>query len=120
MFEQELVLDPAVARVPAEEAEALPREPGRDIMFGEIDVIMRRDDRDLRPLAAFGPVNVLARMPARLNARRGRRYAADELRVEAFDAVRVHHHSPDCRFVRLSARNAAPEDRKSTRLNSNH
>src|SRR3546814_16139782 len=64
----------------------LPREPGRDIMFGEIDVIMRRDDRDLRPLAAFGPVNALARMPARLNARRGRRYAADELRVEAFDA----------------------------------
>src|SRR3546814_5291673 len=78
-------------------------------MFGEIDVIMRRDDRDLRPLAAFGPVNALARMPARLNARRGRRYAADELRVEAFDAVRVHHHSPDCRFVRLSARNAAHE-----------
>src|SRR3546814_4271706 len=50
MFEQELVLDPAIARVPAEETEALPREIGRDIMFGEIDVIMRRDDRDLGTL----------------------------------------------------------------------
>src|SRR3546814_9883025 len=70
MFEQELGLDPAIARVPAEKAEALPREIGRDIMFGEIDVIVRRDDRDLRPFARFGPIDALARMPARLNARR--------------------------------------------------
>src|SRR3546814_19894206 len=88
MFEQELGLDPAIARVPAEKAEALPREIGRDIMFGEIDVIVRRDDRDLRPFARFGPIDALARMPARLNARRGRRHAADKLRVQSFAPVR--------------------------------
>src|SRR3546814_8198597 len=60
-------------------------------MFGEIDVIMRRDDRDLGPFARFGPIDALARMPARLNARRGRRHAADKLRVQSFDPVRVHH-----------------------------
>ena len=92
MFEQELVLDPAIARVPAEKAETLPREIGRDIMFGEIDVVMGGDDRDLRPLARLGPINALARMPARLDARRGRRHAADELHVQSFDPVRVHHH----------------------------
>src|SRR3546814_7449552 len=83
MFEQELVLDPAIARVPAEETAALPREIGRDIMFGEIDVIMRRDDRDLGPFARLGPIDALARMPARMNARRGRRHEADKLRVQS-------------------------------------
>src|SRR3546814_10650360 len=91
MFEQELVLDPAIARVPAEKAEALPREIGRDIMFGEIDVIVRRDDRDLGPFARFGTIDALARMPARLNARSGRRHAADKLSVQYFDPVRVNH-----------------------------
>src|SRR3546814_20122824 len=86
-----LFRSPAIARVPTEKAEARPREIGRDIMFGEIDVIVRRDDRDLRPFARFGPIDALARMPARLNARRGRRHAADKLRVQSFDPVRVHH-----------------------------
>src|SRR3546814_20959172 len=91
MFEQERVLDPAIARVPAEKAEALPREIGRDIMFGEIDVIVRRDDRDLRPFARFGPIAALARMRARLNARRGRHHAADKFSVQTFDPAPVHH-----------------------------
>src|SRR3546814_18161243 len=90
MFEQERVLDPAIARVPAEKAEALPREIGRDIMFGEIDVIVRRDDRDLRPFARFGPIDALARMPARLNARRGRPHAAYKLPVQALDPAPSH------------------------------
>src|SRR3546814_3894079 len=106
MFEQELVLDAAIARIPAEETETLPREIGGDIMLGKVHIIMGGDDRDLRTLARLGPIDALARMPARLDARRGRRHAADELRVQSFDPVRVPHHRLSCL------------DRKSTRLNS--
>src|SRR3546814_5704322 len=51
MFEQELVLDAAIARIPAEETETLPREIGGDIMLGKVHIIMGGDDRDLRTLA---------------------------------------------------------------------
>ena len=95
MFEQKLVLYPAIARVPAEKTKALPREIGRDIMFGKIDIIMGCNDRDLWTLAAFGPVDALAWMPARLDARRGRRGPSDKLRVQPFGSVGVHILSPD-------------------------
>ena len=90
MFEQELVLHSAIAGVPAKEAETLPREIGGDIMFREIDVIVRGDDRDLGPLARLGPIDALARVAARLNSRRGRRRTADECRVEVLDAIGIH------------------------------
>src|SRR3546814_17976695 len=81
MFEQELVLDAAIERIPAEETETLPREIGGDIMLGKVHIIMGGDDRYLRTLARLGPIDALARMPARLDARSGLRHAADEFRV---------------------------------------
>src|SRR5688500_6157718 len=50
-------------------------------MLGEIHIVVRRDQRDGRPLALRRPVDALARMPADLAAWCGRRRDADELRI---------------------------------------
>src|SRR5258708_28712110 len=42
------ILGAAIARVPAEEAVAARRDVGREIMLGEIHVVVRGDQRDAR------------------------------------------------------------------------
>jgi hypothetical protein len=58
-------------------------------MLGEIDIVMRRDQRDARTLALRRPVQALARVSADFRARPGGRGQADELRVAGGREFRV-------------------------------
>ena len=47
VLQREQILGAAKARVPAEKAETARGEIGRDVVLGEIDVVVRGDDRGL-------------------------------------------------------------------------
>ena len=81
MFEQKLVFIAAIARVPAEEAEATGGKIRRYVVLGEVDIIVGGDESDLGTFAPWCPVYALARVTACLNARHGRRGKPNKLCV---------------------------------------
>src|SRR6185312_11608222 len=69
MLQMEEVLGAAIARIPSQEAEAAPREIGCDIVLGEVDIVVRCDQRGLWALPLRRPIESLAGMSASTRAR---------------------------------------------------
>jgi hypothetical protein len=97
MLEQELVLGAAIARVPAQEADSALGHVGREIVLGEVDVVVRCDHRDARLLSLRSPVDALARIAAVSGARHGRR---GEAHKPCFDVAKfvLHAHPTSSRY----------------------
>src|SRR5262249_26025474 len=79
----EEILGAAIARVPAEEAEAPCCHQGRDVVLGEVHIVVRGNDRGLWPLRRRRPVDSLAGMSAGACPRRGGGRKPDEAKTGA-------------------------------------
>ena len=64
VVEQEVRLRAAEPGVPTEEPVAALREVRREVVLGEVDVVVRRDERRRRAVAGRGVVDALARVAA--------------------------------------------------------
>jgi hypothetical protein len=79
VVEQEMGLVSAEARVPAEEAEAALGHQCGQVMLGEVDVVVRRDECGPRPSGRRPVVQALARVAAGAGPADHRRGQPDEL-----------------------------------------
>src|SRR5690348_8647527 len=86
MLQLEQVFRATVARIPTKKSKAARGHQRRDVVLREVDIVVRRDDRNLRHFSGWRPIKTLARVAARTGARRRGRGKADKAKSGAAHA----------------------------------